>query len=351
MDLAASLQWQLNQLGHENDADRDQEPPQIADTEPPDAAFSNLYEAAYTDVSITTCLSPTTTSLPHELATASTSALVAGSDASLNDHLGWVDWATDLSAVGVGPEPGMADGLADLPLLTPDSDLGSNMKDAKFSPASEPMMLAEVAAPATVVITDDIRADLDQIFIERVHPIVPFVYWRRFLSWADQKNPGPSRVCLRSAMRTMAAAMSASSTRFCDQLYAETCDLLQAFVVRRRDDIAIEYIQAWLLLGHFELFRAGEHQAMLTAGRCCRLVLMARLFQMDHQNGVPVADLSDTSCSFSDVEERRRTFWVAYCLDRLLCSRNEYPLTFQEEMVCATRFCGRSANGIVPLCF
>lgn len=37
--------------------------------------------------------------------------------------------------------------------------------------------------------------------------------------------------------------------------------------------------------------------------------------------------------SFSALEERRRTFWVAFCLDRFLCSRNEYPLTLQEEQI------------------
>ncbi|KAG8158019.1 hypothetical protein KVR01_012291 [Diaporthe batatas] len=134
--------------------------------------------------------------------------------------------------------------------------------------------------------------------------------------------------------------MSASSTRSCDQLYAETCVLPQSFTARCSDDMAIEYIQSWLLLSHFELPRVRENQAVLTAGRRCRFVLMARLFEMD-RDAAPGA--AETMCPCPDVEERRRTFWVAFCPDRLLCSRNQYPLTFQEVMIC-TRLPAPEAN-------
>ena len=299
------------------------------------------------DLSIA-CTSPTT--VTHDSATAATSASTATAATSASTatsetsslNLGWVDWTADFSTFGLGL--GMGGGL-DLPLLPQDS----NMKEAKILPSTEPMILAGYGG-RDATITDDMRADLDQIFIERVHPVLPFIYWRSYLSWEDQKNPGTARACLRSAMRTMAAAMSAPNTRFCDQLYAETCHLLQAFTVGSKDNIPIEYIQAWLLLGHFELLRVGEHQAMLTAGRCCRLALMARLFDIDvpgskRRNSQQVslvgminedAHVPGFEETFSDVEERRRTFWVAFCLDRLLCSRNEYPLTLQEEMASAT---------------
>lgn len=409
--IVASLQWQLNQFGYENDG--------VETGSSTDAVCSANFNSldddtalvlSYTDVSITQ------SSLPylHQESAAATAAAAAATSApssvaarsdtsSLNDNnnLGWgvLDWTTDgLNAVGVLPGD-----LLIQPLPAPPQDSSTdygqhstsctNMEnlppiidDAKISPSScanndhmmladQPMALAAATPtpttimPGTMTITDDIRADLDQIYMERVHPILPILYWKRFLSWADQANPDPARACLRSAMRTMAAAMSASSTRYCDQLYAETRALLRDYhhhhgqascsslvhqlVSRKRgppgqdaraqgQDMAAvtEYIQAWLLVGHFELLRVGEHQAVLTAGRCCRLVMMARLFQIDHHvvddghghddNSLPT---STTSSSFSDVEERRRTFWVAFCLDRLLCSRNEYPLTFQEEMV------------------
>lgn len=33
------------------------------------------------------------------------------------------------------------------------------------------------------------------------------------------------------------------------------------------------------------------------------------------------------------IEEKRRAFWVAYCLDRFISVHNELPLTLNEEVV------------------
>ena len=180
------------------------------------------------------------------------------------------------------------------------------------------------------LMTEYERADLDQVFFDRVHPVLPLFYLRRCHSWINQPLPGTAWACLRSAMRTIAAAMSALGARFCDQLYAETRRLLEAYTATPKETIELGYIQAWLLLGFYELLRVGENQATLTAARCSRLVLMARLFEID----APGSDEeSHDEDSFYVVEERRRTFWLAYCLDSFLYSRNEYPPTMQAEMV------------------
>ncbi|KAJ6024717.1 hypothetical protein N7540_005514 [Penicillium herquei] len=203
-------------------------------------------------------------------------------------------------------------------------------------------------------ITDHVRADLDQVYFDRVHPILPIIYPQNFLLWADQDDPGAARACLRSAMRTIAAAMSAPGCRFCNELYVETCRLLEDHKMKFEfsERVPIEHIQAWLLVAHYELLRVNEHQAMLTAGRCFRLVLMARLFEIDASKqeelnfqASRVTSVKDESFkeSFSVVEERRRIFWLAFCLDRFLCSRNDYPLTLSEEMIC-TRLPSPEAN-------
>ncbi|KAJ5715236.1 uncharacterized protein N7483_012417 [Penicillium malachiteum] len=203
-------------------------------------------------------------------------------------------------------------------------------------------------------VTDHIRADLDQVYFDRVHPALPIIYPQTFLSWADQENPGAARTCLRSAMRTIAAAMSAPGCRFCNELYAETYRLLEDHKMTFNHDeiIPIEHIQAWLLVAFYELLRVNEHQAMLTAGRCFRLVLMARLFEIDASkpdefsfqvSQITLVKEQSFKESFSVVEEQRRLFWLAFCLDRFLCSRNDYPLTLSEEMIC-TRLPSPEAN-------
>lgn len=252
-------------------------------------------------------------------------------------NLGRTDWGLDWRKEDLGLYMDVSG--QNLQLQPP----GINMMDHNPFSSVEPTTLADNRDP---ILTDHMRADLDQVYFDRVHPVLPIIYRRHFFSWADQESPGLARVSLRLAMRLIAAAMSAPGHHFCDQLYAETCRLLQAHTVGSKDDLALEYIQAWLLVGYYELLRVGEHQAILTAGRCFRLVHMARLSDIDAPNPGEL-DLRQSSLdkitnedvhreSFSLVEEKRRMFWLAFCLDRFLCSRNQYPLTLQDETASAS---------------
>jgi hypothetical protein len=130
-------------------------------------------------------------------------------------------------------------------------------------------------------------------------------------------------------MRTLAAAMSAAYRSHDGVLYAETCRLLEESKPTAHDNVQIDYIQAWLLVAHYECLRVGEAQAMLTASRAFRLVQMARLHEVDEGDRAT----SDVWESIAEIEERRRTFWVAYTLDCFLCWRNVWPLTLYEDMV------------------
>ncbi|KAI1421088.1 fungal-specific transcription factor domain-containing protein [Xylaria sp. FL1777] len=186
-------------------------------------------------------------------------------------------------------------------------------------------------------ITNLMRTDLDQLYFERFHVVGPIIHKGRYLAWANHENLSPARVCLRSAIRTVASAMSASFRSISNALYTETCRLLKnvrctqpygsASWAGNNKAIPLEKIQALLLLAHYELLCVDEHEAMLTAGRAFRLVQMARLYDVDKPDG-----LETNPEDFVVAEEKRRAFWLAFTLDRFLCSRDEFPLTLREEM-------------------
>ncbi|KUM65575.1 hypothetical protein ACN42_g1498 [Penicillium freii] len=230
-----------------------------------------------------------------------------------------------------------------------------------------PNMNSPIAADSSsnIKITDPIWAELDQLYFDRVHAICPIIHRRRYFALVIQNNDTPAQTCLRLAMQTLAAAMSAHWCHLSEQLYSETRSLLETqsqMQANPRDKVPLEQIQTWLLLSHYELLRVGIHQAMLTAGRAFRLVQMARLSYIDTPGGdVQVSNLvsssslsssasssspslsfslppslsaslgTESSESFVDVEERRRTFWLAFSFDRFLCLQNDWPLTLQEE--------------------
>ncbi|KAL4940242.1 fungal-specific transcription factor domain-containing protein [Aspergillus oleicola] len=165
----------------------------------------------------------------------------------------------------------------------------------------------------------------DQLYFDRVHPVAPFLHQRRHASRIEERMRSPKCACLILAMRTVAAAMSAQFRRLADSLYAETNQLLRELDSTEFSP-SLDQIQALLLIAHYELLQMEESRAMVTAGRCFRLVQLARLHDTDAYDAEDMLD-------FVAAEEKRRTFWVAYCFDRFLSSRHKWPLTLQEETI------------------
>ncbi|KAL4876963.1 hypothetical protein BJY04DRAFT_222641 [Aspergillus karnatakaensis] len=188
--------------------------------------------------------------------------------------------------------------------------------------------------PLTRCKPDIIQADLDQLYFDRIHPIAPFLHQQRYFSWVEIESPSLGRLCLRSAIRTVAAAMSAQFRSLAGRLYNETLAFLQQLGTLERSP-SIEQIQALLLLAHYEVLQMEASRAMVTAGRCFRLIQLSRLHDTDVRGSE--ATPSPSSPGLNEIliaaEERRRTFWVAYCFDRFLSSRNDWPLTLQEDMI------------------
>jgi hypothetical protein len=136
-------------------------------------------------------------------------------------------------------------------------------------------------------------------------------------------------LCLQYAMWTLAMALSSQFEGSREPLYNETRQMLEALDLSDGDlhPVPIEQVQAWLLVAFYELARASYRRASISAGRAFRLVQLARLHEVDGPGNV--AEDEDPIAR----EERRRTYWVAYCLDRLICMRSRCPLTLTEEVV------------------
>ncbi|KAL4745815.1 hypothetical protein BDW72DRAFT_210977 [Aspergillus terricola var. indicus] len=213
------------------------------------------------------------------------------------------------------------------PPAAPDADSAERALFPSRLPPVQPLTTQELPTPP-LLFSDNVglMQPRDQLYFDRVHPIAPFLHQQRHLSHCEADSSVLARACLRSAMRTVAAAMSAQFRRFADSLYIETSRVVQELDTIERTP-SLEQIQAVLLLAHFELLRMEESRAMVTVGRCFRLIQMARLHDTSQSTNAGAGG------DFVKEEETRRTFWVAYCFDRFLSSRHEWPLTFQEEAI------------------
>jgi Fungal specific transcription factor domain len=73
--------------------------------------------------------------------------------------------------------------------------------------------------------------------------------------------------------------------------------------------------------------------AWLTTGRATRLTQMMGLHRLDGV-GMDVKQTVPDSIDWSEKEERRRTFWMAFCKDRNASIGTGWPMIIDERDVC-----------------
>ncbi|GAB1318448.1 Fungal-specific transcription factor domain-containing protein [Madurella fahalii] len=254
---------------------------------------------------------------------------------------GDVDPATAADGSSTSSTPGAGSPLLASPCQTkPSWDSEMHTQAPPVTPTSIPLGFSTFKFPPTppspprgTFVDDLLRADLDQLYFDRVHPNVPIFNQSRYFARSRQTacgNVPNSVLCLQYAMWTLAMALSSQFESSRDMLYKETRQMLEALDLSEDDMhvVRIEQVQAWLLITLYEFARCNYRRAWVSAGRAFRLVQLARLHEVDSPENM--MDDEDPVTT----EERRRTFWVAYSLDRLICIRNRCPLTLNEEVVC-----------------
>ena len=164
-----------------------------------------------------------------------------------------------------------------------------------------------------------------------MQPILPILHQGRYFAWCRQPSTEEHYTCLQYAMWTLAMAMSTQFEHMREMLYTETRHMLEAQDLREQGmGIAyVEQAQAWLLITFYEFLRTNYRRGWISAGRTFRLIQLLRLHDIDSPNGGAAISGQD----WVTLEVKRRIFWVAYCLDRFISVRNEWPLTLHEEVV------------------
>ncbi|KFZ19471.1 hypothetical protein V501_00654 [Pseudogymnoascus sp. VKM F-4519 (FW-2642)] len=192
------------------------------------------------------------------------------------------------------------------------------------------------------LLSDLMQADLDQLYFDRVHATVPIIHKYHYYVWS--RNPGlkHSQVCLRNAMWILAMSHSSQFENVREAIYNETRQKLEEndLSENNMNVVQIEQVQAWILITSYEFLRSSYQRAWFSAGRVFRLVQLLRLHELDNHSEL-LQMLSASSSQEEEIgrEERRRAFWVAYCLDRFISVQNGLPLTLNEEVICTRLPC------------
>ncbi|KAI1410605.1 hypothetical protein F5Y13DRAFT_181286 [Hypoxylon sp. FL1857] len=171
------------------------------------------------------------------------------------------------------------------------------------------------------------QAELNQLYFDRVHSFAPVLHQRRYFSWARSIGKTEAQSCLRYAMWTLASSVSAHYQNIGDTLYRYTRRSLESLDSKCMGlaMTEMEQVQAWLLLAIHEFMCVDFSRGWVSAGRAFRLI---QLNWLQYSDG---SDVSLGQTDWVDAEQKRRTFWLAYCLDRFVSVRNNSPMTFSEQ--------------------
>ncbi|CAL5874636.1 uncharacterized protein PFLUO_LOCUS8933 [Penicillium psychrofluorescens] len=180
--------------------------------------------------------------------------------------------------------------------------------------------------------TQDVIDELDHIYFEKIHPILPIIHRPRYyaaLNLAPHMRPP---ICLRYIMWCHAASVTdkyySLHVHFYNRArkYADL-DEMKGF---GESVVSMRHCQTWILIGTYEFRMIYFPRAWLSVGKASRLALMMGLHRLDGE----MLDVKQTILpprDWTDREERRRTFWMGFCIDRYASIGTGWPMLIDEQ--------------------
>ncbi|KAL8715273.1 MAG: hypothetical protein Q9220_001231 [cf. Caloplaca sp. 1 TL-2023] len=211
------------------------------------------------------------------------------------------------------------------PNIMPDLDFTTSFDDA----ATWEMIGLGLEEPLP---TQEAIDELHDIYFNKFHPSAPMIHQYRYraaMGLAPHMRPP---VSLRYAMWCLAANVSEKYSNHKDifyrraRRYADTDEMKglgEAFVT-------VAHCQAWILIATYEFQMMYFPRAWASVGRTVRLAQMMGLNRLDGK-GLDVKQVLPPSRDWTEKEERRRTFWMGYCIDRYASMGTGWPLAVDER--------------------
>ncbi|KAI9761380.1 MAG: hypothetical protein M4579_001030 [Chaenotheca gracillima] len=242
----------------------------------------------------------------------------------------------NLSAAGfTSPDPdidlGMRDqdGFPDL-LGTQYSSIPSQQPQPSIEPtAAYEMTSLGVEEPLP---PPDVANELTTLFFEKAYHSVPVIHRRRFLAAMSLPVHAQPPVCLRYAMWALAASVTDKYQPVQEYFYQMARKYIELDEMRGvgANLITIAHSQCWTLISTFEFKMMYFPRAWMSTGRATRLAQMMGLHRMDG-TGLDVKQCLAPPMDWTEEEERRRTFWGAFCSDRYASIGTGWPMMIDEK--------------------
>ncbi|KAH6685219.1 fungal-specific transcription factor domain-containing protein [Plectosphaerella plurivora] len=174
--------------------------------------------------------------------------------------------------------------------------------------------------------------ELHQIFFEKVHPSIPMIQKYRYLAAMNLAPNQRPPVALRYAIWTLACSITDKYIDLKDLFYQRARKYVEADYVKGYGEhmISVAHAQTHILLASYEFKMMYFPRGWMSTGAAVRLCHMIGLHRLDGA-GLDVKQSLPPPRDWTEREERRRTFWMAFCEDRYASIGTGWPMMIDEK--------------------
>lgn len=160
--------------------------------------------------------------------------------------------------------------------------------------------------------------DLHRTFFMRQHPLNPIIHPGRYMQAYHSGVHLRPPMALTYAVWTMASNGHEKYSAYHDAFHRRARHYLEEDELRGEGEhfLTVAHAQAWALLATDEARCMWFTRAAMSTARCIKLIHMMGLHRLDDPNAA--AEMAPTIApprDWTELEERRRVFWGAYCVD------------------------------------
>ncbi|KAF4484484.1 Citrinin biosynthesis transcriptional activator ctnR [Colletotrichum fructicola Nara gc5] len=139
-------------------------------------------------------------------------------------------------------------------------------------------------------------------------------------------------MCLQYIVMALGADITKTHRKLAIPFYQRARAYMQADEMRGdgQQFTSVAHAQAWSLIANFEAQQLFFAQSSMSLCKAIRIAQMLGLHRVDGQS-VDAIPLLSPPRDWVEAEERRRTWWVIYCSDRLVCGSTGWPAMINEH--------------------
>lgn len=178
----------------------------------------------------------------------------------------------------------------------------------------------------------DVMDELYQAYFEKVHPSLPMIHRPRFMASLNMPMSQRPPVCLRYILWAHACTILPQYKSSAEQFYQKARRYMEQDEMKGHGEsfISIAHAQTWTMIATYEFKNMYFPRAWMSCGRATRICQLMGLHRQDRV-GLDVKQTIGPPKDWIEREERRRTFWMAYCQDRYASIGTGWPMAIDEK--------------------